>query len=649
MALRFDYHEAFERNIGWVTEAEQSVLRSRRVAIAGMGGVGGSHLLTLARFGIGEFSIADFDTFDVPNINRQAGATVDTVGHPKLAVMAAMAMAINPGIQLSLFPDGVTEDGIDDFLAGADLFVDGFDFFAMAIRRKVFARCAELGIPAVTAAPIGMGAGFLAFVPGGMTFEQYFRLDGQPEDEQFLRFLMGVAPRGLHRPYLVDATRVDLAARRGPSTVAACQLCAGVTAVSAVKLLLHRGTVWPAPLHHHFDPYCGRLAVTRLRWGNAGPLQRVRLAVARRVLARPTVPRPAPTARTPIEAVLEAGRWAPSGDNVQPWRFTILGSDRAVVRFAFDAASIYEHRGAEPSVLAGGMLLETLRIAAADLGQALTYTVQGPGAVLIELHAGPQRPDPLSGHVRARSVDRRPYLRRRLTVREIAALEAALGPDLRITWYPERRDRLRIGRLGALATAIRLRAPEGFGTHQAAIDWRRSDSETGIPAGAVGLDRGTLWLMRWALRHWSRVVWVNRLMGTAALSLQLDYTPAFGSAAFFLVRPKVPFAAEPDARLRQLLGAGQALQRFWLTATALGLAMQPASAIISFAHYGAAGVPFTTDAGLRAAAGQLAVQFRHVLGTEPGEALFLGRVGQPRIRRRYARSVRRSLQELSGG
>ena len=47
----FSYDEAFSRNIGWVTEAEQQALRGKRVAIAGLGGVGGVHFLTLARLG----------------------------------------------------------------------------------------------------------------------------------------------------------------------------------------------------------------------------------------------------------------------------------------------------------------------------------------------------------------------------------------------------------------------------------------------------------------------------------------------------------------------------------------------------------------------------------------------------------------------
>jgi sulfur-carrier protein adenylyltransferase/sulfurtransferase len=237
-AGRFPYDLAFDRNVGLITDWEQLALRAKRVAIAGMGGAGGAHLLTLARFGIGAFTIADFDQFDVVNFNRQAGATVANVGRDKCAVMEEMATAINPEIRIRRFDAGVQPETIDAFLPDADLFVDGLDFFAISIRRQVFVRCAELGIPALTAAPIGMGVAFIAFDPKGMSFEQYFRLEGHPEPEQYLRFLIGLTPRAPHRRYLVDPSRIDLERKQGPSTAAACQLCAGVTAVTAVKLLL---------------------------------------------------------------------------------------------------------------------------------------------------------------------------------------------------------------------------------------------------------------------------------------------------------------------------------------------------------------------------------------------------------------------------
>ena len=248
-----------------------------------MGGVGGVHLLALARLGIGSFTIADFDQFEFANFNRQIGAILPTIGRDKTAVLEEMALAINPEIRLRRFDAGVTPATVDDFLRDADLFVDGFDFFEIQMRQRVFARCAELGIPAVTAAPIGMGVAFIAFQPKGMSFERSFRLEGRPEGEQYVRFLVGLTPRGLHRRYVVDPTRVDLARRRGPSTVAACQLCAGVTAVAAIKLLLGRGDVMPAPYNHQFDPYRGRFFRTRLSHGNAGPVQRLKIAVGRRL------------------------------------------------------------------------------------------------------------------------------------------------------------------------------------------------------------------------------------------------------------------------------------------------------------------------------------------------------------------------------
>ena len=95
MAGMFNYDDAFSRNIGWVTELEQQRLRQSRVAIGGLGGVGGVHLLTLARLGIGRFSIADFDVFDIVNFNRQVGATVSSLKHPKIDVLADMVKDIN--------------------------------------------------------------------------------------------------------------------------------------------------------------------------------------------------------------------------------------------------------------------------------------------------------------------------------------------------------------------------------------------------------------------------------------------------------------------------------------------------------------------------------------------------------------------------
>ncbi|MBN8283636.1 ThiF family adenylyltransferase [Zoogloea sp.] len=280
----FRYDEAFARNIGWVTEAEQASLRGKRVAIAGVGGVGGVHLLSLARLGVGAFHVAEMDTFDLVNFNRQAGAMMSTLGRPKVDVMIEMARDINPELDIQVFGEGVNAGNLDAFLDGVDLYVDGLDFFAFQARRDTFNACHAKGVPAVTAAPLGMGTAVLSFLPGKMSFEEYFRLDGCDEDEMAVRFLLGLSPAMLQRGYLADPSRVDFAARRGPSTIAACQLCAGVTTAEAIKILLGRGEVLCAPWGFQFDAYRNRYVKTWRPWGNRNPLQQIGLFVARRQL-----------------------------------------------------------------------------------------------------------------------------------------------------------------------------------------------------------------------------------------------------------------------------------------------------------------------------------------------------------------------------
>ena len=280
----FDYGVAFSRNIGWVTQAEQEKLRGARVAIAGLGGVGGAHLLTLARLGVGRFNVADFDEFGVHNFNRQSGAFMSTVGQAKSGVMVRLARDINPEVQINAFPEGVTPQNVGDFLEGVDAYVDGIDFFAMDARRLLFEECRRRGIPAVTAAPLGMGVSLLYFAPGAMSFEQYFRLDGHDRQEQFARFIAGLSPAMLQRHYLADESAVNFAEQRGPSTVMACDLCAGVTGTAILKLLLRRGGVRPAPWAMQFDAYSQRLRFTWRPFGNANPLQRLLLTFIRPML-----------------------------------------------------------------------------------------------------------------------------------------------------------------------------------------------------------------------------------------------------------------------------------------------------------------------------------------------------------------------------
>lgn len=282
----FSYEKAFSRNIGWLTTQEQEQLRHRTVAIAGAGGVGGQHALTLARLGIGNFRLSDFDQFEVHNFNRQAGAFMSTVGQDKVAVMERMVRDINPEALIESYANGINSENVDVFLDGVDIYVDSLDFFALDARKLVFQKCQDLGIPVITAAPLGMGCAFLCFMPGSMTYEQYFRFAGKTHEEQLIQFLIGLSPAMLQRQYLVDSSRVSFKEHRGPSTPMAVQLCSGIACTYVLKILLKRGKVLAAPYGLHFDAYRNKLVKTWRPFGNAGLVPRVMFRIAKRIVVK---------------------------------------------------------------------------------------------------------------------------------------------------------------------------------------------------------------------------------------------------------------------------------------------------------------------------------------------------------------------------
>ena len=151
-----------------------------------------------------------------------------------------------------------------------------------------------------------------------------------------------------------------------------------------------------------------------------------------------------------------------------------------------------------------------------------------------------------------------------------------------------------MARLGARATAIRLSIPEAFAVHQRIIDWDRQYSPDRIPAAAAGMSRASLGPMRWAMQSWPRMRLLNAVGGLFSAQVQLDYLPGMRSAAFFTIRMRAP-APKGQSRSPYLLQAGMAIQRFWLTATRLGLAMQPMLAPLCFAWYAHSGTPFTRN------------------------------------------------------
>jgi molybdopterin/thiamine biosynthesis adenylyltransferase len=273
-------HE-FARNIGLVSEAVQTRLLATRVAVAGVGGVGGIHLLTLARLGVGKFTIADMDTFERPNVSRQFGAAHSTLGRNKAEVMADMLRDINPAVEVRTVTHAIDRVNVADFLQGADFYVDGIEFFEIEARRALFQRARDQGIYALTAAPLGFGATLQIFSPTGMSFDDYFGItEGMPYLEKLAAFAAGLAPRPYHLGYL-DVRQVNLKERRGPAVVPACTLAASLIATSIARLVAKQ-PVKVVPHYTQLDLYRGKFRSGYLWLGGRNPLQKV----IRRIILR---------------------------------------------------------------------------------------------------------------------------------------------------------------------------------------------------------------------------------------------------------------------------------------------------------------------------------------------------------------------------
>jgi len=272
----YDYDEAFSRNIGLLTEEEQARVRGARVAVAGLGGVGGNHVLALARIGFGSFSLADLDHFELANMNRQAGASVNTLGRSKVEVTADIVRAINPEADLRLFPNGITRENIGDFLDGAIAAVDGIDFFNMDARRLLFREARARGIHALTSAPVGFGATLHVFSPTGMSFDEYFDIhDGMSLPAQLIQFVLGLAPERAHRSYFPPGA-VDLEKRRAPSLAPGCLLASVLVATAITNLVVKKRPPKVAPHFSQFDPLVQTYKTGYLRGGNRNPKQRAK-------------------------------------------------------------------------------------------------------------------------------------------------------------------------------------------------------------------------------------------------------------------------------------------------------------------------------------------------------------------------------------
>lgn len=344
--------------------------------------------------------------------------------------------------------------------------------------------------------------------------------------------------------------------------------------------------------------------------------------------------------------ILELARWAPSGDNTQPWRFAIQAPEHIVV-FGRDtrAHCVYDLDG-RASQISLGALLETIALAATRFGLRATANRRAGSSderpvfdVLLRQDGITE--DALVPYIRERRVQRKALQLRRLSDSETRTLERALPPGMRVVWFRGWRGRAKIAWLNFINAKLRLTLPEAYRVHREVIEWHAQFSEDRIPSAALGASAPSVALMQWAMASWDRIAFLNRyLAGTLTPRIELDLLPGLACAAHAVL-----LADRAPRGFDDYIAAGRALQRFWLTATSLGLQFQPEYTPLVFARYAREGVRFSDAPAALRLAQSVRARLERILGVDAAaKAMFMGRIGAGAPAQ--ARSLRLPLERL---
>ena len=238
--------DPFIRTRMLIGDAPLERLARAKVAVFGVGGVGGFCVEALARAGVGTLHLYDDDTVAESNLNRQIAALRSTIGRPKGEVLAQRVRDINPDCQVEAIPMFYLPENADSVdLAQYDYVVDAID--TVAAKLELAVRCTALGIPMISAMGTGNKLDPTAFVvtdiskTQGCPLARVMRKELRKRGIQHLKVVYSTEePRTPIRPAQAEApagedTRPGTTARRDtPGSISFVPAAAGLVLASAV-------------------------------------------------------------------------------------------------------------------------------------------------------------------------------------------------------------------------------------------------------------------------------------------------------------------------------------------------------------------------------------------------------------------------------
>ncbi len=245
------------RNLGLLTEEEQTKINNTTLLIAGCG-VGSQIALSAVRIGFENFILVDGDTVELSNNNRQGYSWRD-VGRYKVDALAHKIKAINPHAHIRKYPIFITVDNAAKISRKADIVVDSIDPDAAQAVIALHRAAKKFHHTVIQPTDVGWGAMLQIFTPKSISYEEMIglnprtpldKIDNEEAFTKFIDFFMKLMP-----PY-VQKVALDVAEGRQahyPQPISASYILAAMTVVAAKRVALDL-PVKVAPEYVSFDP-----------------------------------------------------------------------------------------------------------------------------------------------------------------------------------------------------------------------------------------------------------------------------------------------------------------------------------------------------------------------------------------------------------
>ena len=179
--------QRYARNFPALTEQEQALLRTKKAAVIGCGGLGGHIIDQLARIGIGALLVVDGDVFEETNLNRQLLSQTALLGSGKAKAAQDHIHRVNPDVTVEGLNVFLTQDNALGLITGCDIVLDALDNIPS---RKVLAEaCCHAGIPYVYGGIQGWVAQAAVSMPGDGLIDRLFPKDTVIRDKSVLSFI----------------------------------------------------------------------------------------------------------------------------------------------------------------------------------------------------------------------------------------------------------------------------------------------------------------------------------------------------------------------------------------------------------------------------------------------------------------------------